>query len=85
MRRLDFLVIGAQKCATSWLYYCLKDHPELYLPAKKREIQYLGGRLFHEKGVDWYFSLFQGAHRNQKIGDVSVEYIFDQQSPWYVH
>lgn len=35
----DFLVIGAQKSATTWLYSCLCKHPGLYLPPKK-EIHY---------------------------------------------
>jgi len=35
----DFLVIGAQKSATTWLYYCLRKHPQIYLPPEK-EIHY---------------------------------------------
>jgi len=35
----DFLVIGAQKSATSWLYFCLQNHPDIYLPSKK-ELRY---------------------------------------------
>lgn len=34
-----FLVIGAQKSATTWLYYCLKEHPDIYFPPVK-EIHY---------------------------------------------
>lgn len=77
----DFLVIGAQKCATSWLYYCLRDHPELHLPAHKREIEYIGGDLHEERGTGWYYSLFEGAAENQVVGDVSVDYILDPRSP----
>jgi len=76
-KKLDFLVIGAQKCATSWLYYCLKEHPELHLPKDKLEKEYLGGDLYEQKGVDWYFSLFGGAAPKQLAGDVSVQYMFD--------
>lgn len=35
----DFLVIGAQKSATTWLYSCMRKHEGLYLPPKK-EIHY---------------------------------------------
>lgn len=83
--KLDFLVIGAQKCATSWLYYCLKEHPELHLPSKKREVEYLGGDLFQARGDEWYFSLLGGADTGQKVGDVSIEYLFDCRSPKVVH
>ena len=34
---LEFLLIGAQKCATSWLYLCLAEHPEMSaLPEVRR-------------------------------------------------
>ncbi len=81
LRVPDFLVIGAQKCATSWLYYCLKEHPELHLPAQKREVEYIGGDLYQERGPDWYYTLFDGANDDQVVGDVSVDYIVDARSP----
>lgn len=84
-KHLDFLVIGAQKCATSWLYYCLRDHPELHLPAKKREKEYLGSDLYEQRGADWYFSLLEGAQDGQKLGAVSVNYMIDPRSPKVVH
>jgi hypothetical protein len=85
-RRVDFLVLGAQKCATSWLHYCLSDHPGLYLPAKKREeVEYLGGEMYEAHGADWYFSLFAEAQESQKTGAVSVQYLFDARAPVAVH
>jgi hypothetical protein len=83
--RIDFLVIGAQKCATSWLYYCLKEHPDLRLPDKKREIEYLGGDLYEARGAEWYFGLLGHSEAHQKRGAVSVEYLFDARSPAIVH
>ncbi|MDX1623200.1 MAG: sulfotransferase [Gemmatimonadota bacterium] len=35
----DFLGIGAQKCGTTWLYFNLSHHPELWLP-KWKEIHF---------------------------------------------
>lgn len=75
--RLDFLVIGAQKCATSWLFYCLAEHPSLHLPKHKREIWYIGGDLYEKNGIDWYMNLLEGASKGQLVGDVSVEYLYD--------
>lgn len=79
--RLDFLIIGTQKSATSWLYYCLREHAQLKLPDRKWEIEYLGGDLYEKNGVEWYYSLFAGARDTQKVGDVSVEYLYDARSP----
>lgn len=33
-RAPDFLVIGAQKAGSTWLYQNLKLHPEVFMPAK---------------------------------------------------
>ncbi len=77
---MDFLVIGAQKCATSWLYYCLRDHPALHLPLNKREVEYLGGDLHRRHGTSWYFDLVAGAGDGQLRGDVSVQYQYDERS-----
>ena len=39
MHRADklpqFLIIGAQKCGTSWLHACLREHSAVFLPADK--------------------------------------------------
>ena len=44
----SFLGIGAQKSATTWLYRCLKRHPEVYLPPSK-EIHYFDGSDFWKR------------------------------------
>ena len=36
---VDFLGIGAQRAGTTWLYRCLRQHPQLYLPGTK-ELHY---------------------------------------------
>lgn len=78
---IDFLVIGAQKCATTWLYECLKEHPQICLPADKKEVEYIGGKIYKEKGAEWYFSLVNNAKPGQLKGDVSVEYMWNAGSP----
>lgn len=81
---LDFLVIGSQKSATSWLYKCLEDHPEIGVPAKKREVEYIGGELFKKGGYEWYEGLLDWS---QPVihGDVSVEYIVNPESAELIH
>ncbi|MDA7493403.1 sulfotransferase [Akkermansiaceae bacterium] len=77
---LDFFLIGAQKCATSWMFYCLKDHPEICIPDKKIEIGYIGGEMFKEKGEDWFFDRFTHTGDEKVFGDVSVDYLYDLSS-----
>ncbi|HEY7754047.1 MAG TPA: sulfotransferase [Steroidobacteraceae bacterium] len=80
--KLEFFVIGAQKCATSWLHACLAQHPGISLPAHKREIHYLGGAEHRRRGDDWFLARYArgGAIR----GDVSVEYLEDPASAQYL-
>jgi len=82
---VDFLIVGAQKCATSWLYYCLRNHPEIHLPSNKREDIYLGGDLHRKHGTDWYFRHVGEPKDGQGVGDVSVDYLFDPRSPETVY
>ena len=78
---LDFIMIGAQKCATSWVYYCLRDHPEICLPQKKREVEYIGGDRYQKRGTAWFKSLLDHCEANRVVGDVSVDYLIDPRSP----
>ncbi|MBL8806901.1 MAG: sulfotransferase [Rhodospirillales bacterium] len=74
-----FIVVGAQKAGTTWLYECLSEHPEAFVPRMK-EVHFFSrpeddrmSRL--EKGIDWYKSLFpdQGY---LATGDVTPDYMF---------
>lgn len=51
----DFVVIGARKCGTTWLYENLRAHPELYL-APGKGLEFFNKR-FHE-GVRFYSRQF---------------------------
>lgn len=79
--RLRFFVLGAQKCATSWLYYCLRDHKDVVLPTSKIEHAYIGGATFRERGHDWYFRRFPDAAGGGAYGEVAVDYLVDSTVP----
>jgi len=83
--KLDFLVIGAQKCATTWLYDCLKDNPSFNLRNSKNEDAYYGGRMYLEKGDQWYFNQFENKNAGLPKGCISVEYIEDKAAPQLLH
>ncbi len=85
---IDFLVIGVQKSATSWLYYCLNEHPEIILPERKKEVEYIGGPLYKQKGgISWYYGLFGDKINTvgRKVGDVSVEYFYSEEAPLEIY
>lgn len=73
----DFIIIGAQKCGTSYLYRLLGQHTYVE-PANIKEVHYFD--LFFEEGVDWYRSNFPPpAWKNgQRIitGEASPYYLY---------
>jgi Sulfotransferase domain len=52
----DFLIIGARKCGTTFLYDLLTRHPYVE-PAAKKELHYFD-ILFEEEGLEWYRRCF---------------------------
>ncbi len=54
----DFLIIGAKKCGTTFLYDLMSRHPYVE-PAAKKELHYFD-IFFEEEGIDWYRRCFPG-------------------------
>jgi hypothetical protein len=69
----DFIGIGTIKSGTTWLWQCLREHPELYLPRMK-ELEYFNSQ--YERGVEWYKSFFADAGA-RLCGEVSPQYVHD--------
>lgn len=67
-----FIVIGARKCGTTWLYENLRAHPALYL-APGKGVEFFNNRL-HD-GVRFYASRFADAH-GRLCGEVCGGYSF---------
>jgi hypothetical protein len=68
---IDFLGIGAQKAATTWIYEWLSRHPEIHFPAGK-EIHFWDQK--RNNGVDWWTGLFPESHERQKQGEITPAY-----------
>ena len=77
----DFLIIGAQKCGTTFLYQLLVQHPRVK-PAFLKEVHYFD--LNFEKGNNWYRSNFPLQMRNPRTyvtGEASPYYLFHPYAP----
>lgn len=74
----NFIVVGATKGATTWLYQCLKEHPEIYVPSLK-EVNYFSRR--YDRGEQWYLSFFKDVKEEKAIGELSPSYFTCQKSP----
>lgn len=75
--RPDFLIIGAQKCGTSWLHARLREHPDCFLPDDKdyEFLSYAG----HLADPDWragFARRFAGAPAGVLTGDACASYLW---------
>jgi hypothetical protein len=81
--KLDFFGIGAQRSATTWLFECLLEHPDIRgadMPANK-ELNFFNHN--YEKGYAWYHKRFKFGP--WKTGEYSVLYYFDESVPGRIY
>jgi hypothetical protein len=72
VNKVTFLVIGCQRCGTSWTDAALRGHPQVYLPPKKQS--YFFDRNY-KNGIDWYLSNFDGVEpQHIAVGEVATGY-----------
>lgn len=73
-----FIGIGAQKCASSWLYDILADHPEAAL-SEKKELNFFSS--LYEQGYAWYERQFPAKPGVKAIGEISPSYFNEASVP----
>jgi len=69
----SYLVIGAQKCATSTLCDLMRQHPQVFMTLPK-EPQFFARDHVWQRGLPWYESLFEGAEGCKAVGEGSTNY-----------
>ena len=78
-----FLVIGGQRCGTTYLHSLLDAHPGVTMarPARPEPKVFLSDELT-DRGVEWYDATFFGhAVPGQLLGDKSTSYLEDPAAP----
>jgi Sulfotransferase domain len=80
----DFVIIGAQKGGTSFLYHLLTRHP-LVEPAARKELHFFDGPENFRKGAEWYRRCFPRPKWNDGqrsiTGEATPYYLFDPRVP----
>lgn len=75
MKKINFIVIGAQKSGTTTLHKHLESHPEIYVPPEKEAI-YFSDKERLKKGFEWYYAeFFKAAKEEHIIGKVTPHYM----------
>jgi len=66
----NFLCIGVQRSATTWLFNCLREHPEVFVPEVK-DVEFFPKD--YEKGLSYYTSFFSEATGYKAVGEISPD------------
>ncbi len=74
----NFLIIGTQKAATSWLARCLGEHPDVFMFDEK-EIHFFNHRF--EEGLTWYEQHFRDYSNQVAVGEATPGYISHPDAP----
>lgn len=84
----NFLIIGAEKAGTTWLYDVLSRHPDIFLPETK-ELSYFNrldsnlkiSNYYERLKRSWYEDFFVHCRGQTAAGDISPMYLCDDAAP----
>lgn len=76
--KIDFIGIGAQKCASTWIHGILSDHPEVAVYPGK-EIDFFS--TYYDRGYQWYEKQLADVDSVKTVGEVSTSYFTDSDTP----
>ncbi|HWO71106.1 MAG TPA: sulfotransferase [Actinomycetota bacterium] len=77
-----FLGIGVPRAGTTWLHAFLASHPDVYLPARRKEVRFFD--RYYGRGLAWYEGFFcpeEEAPRYAAIGEISPQYFYCDACP----
>ena len=77
----QFFGIGAQKCATVWLYNILSSHPQISLPMSDdgdKDTKFFS--YFYDRGFEWYERYYSNL-KNEVMGELSTSYFCNPSAP----
>lgn len=87
--KIDFIGIGAPKCGTTWVYECLKKHPDVCVSLPK-EVHYFNEMDFmdwskpnaaHKRPIAWYERSYAHCKINSVKGEFSTAYLYSKDAP----
>lgn len=76
---VGFIGIGGQKCASSWIYRILEDHPQVAV-SEPKELDFFS--YYYDRGRQWYeWHFTPDAAATRIAGDVSPSYLHHPDAP----
>lgn len=68
-----FIGIGAQRAGTTWIYNCLKQHPDIFM-SEPKELHFFYVNYYH--GIKWYEDHFNSCGNAKAIGEITPDYMY---------
>lgn len=78
-----FVGIGVPRAGTTWLHELLTSHPRVWMPTKRKEVNFFNHQDKYERGVEWYRQFFpaaEEANRYEAIGEISTHYFYHERA-----
>jgi hypothetical protein len=75
----NFLGVGSFRCGTTWIYECLKEHPDVFVPPDRKEVHFFDWN--YSKDIEWYRKWFEERASESAVGEFSPSYLFHQKAP----
>ncbi|MHA1384510.1 MAG: sulfotransferase family protein [Candidatus Helarchaeota archaeon] len=73
----NFFLVGVEKSATTWIYNCLKEHPEIFLPPFRSEVHFFDRN--YDKGIEFYRKFYKSCKNEIAIGDITPSYMYNNE------
>jgi len=78
----NFVGIGLPRSGSTWLHELFATHPDVYVPARRKEVRFFD--QYYGRGLGWYESFFpsetEAAHF-QAIGEITPTYFYCPECP----
>jgi hypothetical protein len=84
MKKIDFFILGAQKCGTTSLFYYIEDHPHICMSDPK-EVVYFSRDETYAKGESYLNQFFHQCNKAEKLGTADVRLLTSTRAPQRVH
>lgn len=79
-----FLIIGAQKAASTAFYFQLKTHDDVFFSDKK-ELHFFTLDYNYRRGLEYYSGFFQNWNGEKAIGEATPKYLYEASVPERIH
>ncbi len=87
-KRPDTFIVGAPKCATTSMYYYLKQHPGVFMSVPKEPLYFGSDLTSHRvktRRFEEYCSFFEGARGARRVGEASPWYLYSTRAAREIH